>query len=43
METNKLAKTARKLGDNLTFLHSDSFEINTHKEQDNEPELVDQL
>ena len=36
METLKLAKAARKEVDNSTYLHSDSFEINTSKSQGNE-------
>ena len=39
----KLRKTARKLADNSTYLHSDIFKWNTSKLQGNEPVLVDQL
>ena len=35
----KLTKAARTAADNSTFLHSDSFEINTDKSQDNESVL----
>ena len=31
METEKLAKASRKVADNSTLLHSDSFKINTGK------------
>ena len=39
----KLVKAAKISADNSTFLHSDSFEINTGKSQVNESVLVDQL
>ena len=35
----KLTKAARTAAENSTFLHSDSFEINTDKLQDNESVL----
>ena len=39
----ELKIAARTSADNSTFLHSDSFEINTNKSQDNESFLVGQL
>ena len=39
----KLKKSARTAADNSTYLHSDSFEINTYKSQKNESTLVSQL
>ena len=35
----KLTKSARTAADNSTCLHSDSFEINTDKSQDNESDI----
>ena len=43
MDTEKLEKAARKSADNSTFLHSDSFEINTGKLQGNDSVLFIQL
>ena len=39
----KLEKSSRTAADNSTFLHSDSFEINTDKSQVNKSVLVAQL
>ena len=43
MENKQLTKAAKKAADNSTFLHSDSFKINTGKSQGNESVLVAQL
>ena len=43
MDTKELEKLARKLADNSTRLHSDSFKINTGNSQGNELVLVVQL
>ena len=36
----KLTKAARTSAENSTWLHSDSFEINTYKSQDNESVII---
>ena len=43
MGTKKIVKSAIKSSNNLTYLHSDSFEINTCKLQGNESFLVAQV